>query len=500
MREHRELERTYAPGAGASLPDLTALPGVTALGEPEVIELSAAYYDTDDLALLRAGVTLRRRTGGADEGWHLKIPAGVGRDEIQLPLASGPAAPPAELLGLVRGRTRGAPVAEVATVCTRRIEVPLLDAEGTVVAELADDEVTGQAHGREQQVAWREWELELVDGDPALLGAADDLLHDAGVPSSDIPRKILHVLGDRLPEPRRLAAVGPDKPAGRVLQRRLAEQVEELVRRDSEIRRGRPEGVHQARVACRRLRAALATYRPLVHREVTDPLREELKWLGQALADARDAHVVRRRLEVLLDEEPPEPGSAAAHARLAASYDERRQGADRRVDEVLSSDRYFDLLDALDRLVEDPPWTAEAVRPARELLRRRMRRDWKRLRRQVAVEVDAVEHDPAMHQVRKDAKRLRYAAEALEPVWGKDAGRLTRAAKKLTSHLGDRQDTVVSRQHLRQLAEEAEAAGESSFVWGRLHAHEEARAADLDRRWPGLWSAVSRKRYRAWLG
>jgi CHAD domain-containing protein len=321
------------------------------------------------------------------------------------------------------------------------------------------------------------------------------------VPASKIPRKILHVIGDRLPEPRRPPSVGAGKPAGRVLQRRLAEQVEELVRRDSEIRRGRPEGVHQARVACRRLRAALATYRPLVDREVTDPLRDELRWLGQALADARDAYVVRRRLEALLADEPPGLVTEAARARLAASYDERSRVAEEEVEEVLSCGRYFDLLDALDRLVQDPPWTAAAGRPAREVLRPRVRRDWTRLRRQVAAaEVDPVEHDPAMHQARKGAKRLRYAAEALEPVWGKDAARLTKAAKRLTSHLGDRQDTVVSRQHLRQLAEEADAAGESSFVWGRLHAHEEAQAGDLDRGWPELWSDVSRKKYRAWLG
>lgn len=499
MREHRELEKTYAPGRGALLPDLTALPGVTELGEPEVVELCAAYFDTEDLALLRAGVTLRRRTGGSDEGWHAKIPAGAGRDEIHLPLASGPVAPPAELLRLVRGWTRGAPVGEVATISTRRTEVPLFDAKGAVVAELADDEVTGRAQGREEDVVWREWELELVEGDPTLLEAADDLLNGAGVPASEIPRKILHVIGDRLPEPRRRPAVGPGKPAGRVLQRRLAEQVEELVRRDCEIRRGRPEGVHQARVACRRLRAALATYRPLVDRQVTDPLRDELKWVGQALADSRDAHVVRRRLEVLLDEEPPELVADSARARLVASYDERRQVADQDVEEVLSSGRYFALLDALERLVEDPPWTAEASRPAREVLRQRVRRDWKRLRLQVAAEVDAIEHDPAMHQVRKDAKRLRYAAEALEPVWGKDAVRLTKAAKRLTAHLGDRQDTVVSRQHLRQLAVGADKAGESSFVWGRLHAHEQAQAASLDRGWPELWSRASRKRNRAWL-
>ena len=77
-----------------------------------------------------------------------------------------------------------------------------------------------------------------------------------------------------------------------MVQRRLAKQVAELLRRDSEIRRGKDEGVHRARVACRRLRSALATFRPLVDREVTDPLRDEIKWLGSRLAGARDTKVV----------------------------------------------------------------------------------------------------------------------------------------------------------------------------------------------------------------
>ena len=68
---------------------------------------------------------------------------------------------------------------EVATIGTRRTEVPLLTAEGAVVAELADDEVTGRARGREEDVVWREWELELVEGDPTLLEAADELLMTA---------------------------------------------------------------------------------------------------------------------------------------------------------------------------------------------------------------------------------------------------------------------------------------------------------------------------------
>jgi inorganic triphosphatase YgiF len=91
-----------------------------------------------------------------------------------------------------------------------------------------------------------------------------------------VQRKIIGVLGDRLPPEARLGSAKPGKPAARVVQRRLAKQVAELLRRDSQIRRGEDEGVHRARVACRRLRSALATFRPLLDREVTDPLRDEI--------------------------------------------------------------------------------------------------------------------------------------------------------------------------------------------------------------------------------
>jgi CHAD domain-containing protein len=316
---------------------------------------------------------------------------------------------------------------------------------------------------------------------------------------SDVPRKILHVLGARLGSPRSLPAVGRHKPAGNLLRRRLAEQVEELQRRDSQVRAGSAEGIHQARVACRRMRSALATYRPLVDRAVTDPLRDELQWLGRALADARDAKVVRARLGALVDSESEGLVGRDVRPRLADTYEGRARAAGAEVAEVLDSDRYFALLDALDLLVAEPPFTSRAGKPADEVLRPRVRKDWKRLRRSLAMAEEAEDRDLAMHRARKDAKRFRYAVEALAPVWHKDARRLAKAAKKLTSHLGERQDTVVTRQHLIDIARSAEAAGEGGFTWGRLHAREEALALRLDEDLSGLWGKVSRKKLRAWM-
>jgi inorganic triphosphatase YgiF len=84
----REVERKYALPEGTALPPLDGLPGVTAVSDPETFTLEAIYYDTSGLGLARHRTTLRRRTGGTDAGWHLKLPAAQGRDEIHAPLGS----------------------------------------------------------------------------------------------------------------------------------------------------------------------------------------------------------------------------------------------------------------------------------------------------------------------------------------------------------------------------------------------------------------------------
>ena len=477
MRTHQEIERTYGPDADVELPDLATLPGVARVAEPQVDDLRATYFDTVDLTLVRAGVTLRRRTGGSDEGWHLKVPSGPGRVELQLPLAGDPHRPPPELRDAVLGWTRGSTVVAVATIETRRTTYALVDGDDRVLAELADDEVHGiRADG--ETTSWHEWEVELVDGDPDLLEAVDALMKEHGVRPSAIDRKIERALGDRVPERVRLRKPKPGKAAARVVHARLAAQVDALARREVQARRGDPEGVHKARVACRRLRAALATFRPLLDREVTEPLRDEIQWLARSLGDARDAAVVQERLRSLLQSEPRELIAGPVARRLRTTF-----GAGARPPAVLVDQRYLDLRAALDRLVADPPWTEKADRPAGKVLPQRVGKEWKRLRRTYAALAQtegSTEHDKALHDVRKAAKRLRYAAEAAEPVTGKKMRNLAHAAKRFTSYLGERQDTVASREQLVQLARAALDAGEPTFTYGRLHAREEARARELD--------------------
>ena len=275
--------------------------------------------------------------------------------------------------------------------------------------------------------------------------------------------------------------LSPDVGAGAVVHQRLSLQVAELHRQEHEIRVGdTQEGVHDARVAGRRLRAALASFAPLLLAEETEPAGEELRWLGRVLGEARDPHVAQQRLRELLAAEPADEVAGPVQRRLDTTYASRIAEGEERLHAALASARHERLLAALDRLVADPRWTAVAARPAGEVLPGMVRRDWKRLRGRMAAAAEAADPDEALHAARKAVRRLRYSAETLRPVWGDDARELARAARALSEHLGDRQDLVLVRSDLAAMADAAEAAGEPSRTWGALLGRADERRQQLD--------------------
>ena len=100
--QHLEVERKFALGPDRAVPDPADWPGVEAVSAPVRFDLDALYFDTTDLRLATAGVTLRRRTGGSDDGWHLKTPSGGdGRLEHGLPLEAAQDSPPDEFVSQV---------------------------------------------------------------------------------------------------------------------------------------------------------------------------------------------------------------------------------------------------------------------------------------------------------------------------------------------------------------------------------------------------------------
>ena len=244
----------------------------------------------------------------------------------------------------------------MATLHTRRT-VTLLRDESGVLAEVADDSVNAHralAGDEPRLLSWREWEVELVDGSPGLLKATDELLAEAGANVAAAQSKLGRVLARRDPGHSRRQAPTKSKPVARVLHAYLTAQVEQVLAADRAVRRREPEGIHDLRVALRRLRTSLATYRPLVDREVTDPLRDEMRWVSHALGTARDAEVVRERLHDLLDDEVPSAALRSARSVLAAAGRADARGARRVADETLASERYLAVIEALQHLVATP--------------------------------------------------------------------------------------------------------------------------------------------------
>ena len=502
MTDQLEVEEKYDVDERTPLPDLGGLPGVASVAAPEEHELEATYVDTPGLALARARITLRRRTGGHDAGWHLKLPADDGRYEVHEPLGDADDPVPDRLRDVLRVVVRDEPLLPVVTIRSRRTAHRLLDERGRVLVEVADDRVTAWSGDTTAPRHWREWEVELVEGGPDLLGAAAEALVAAGATPSATASKLARALGDLVPAAPEGPALDADTPTAAVVQDRLAEQVAELVHRDPLVRCDAPDAVHKMRVATRRLRSALATYRPFLDREVTEPLRDELKQLGGVLGGARDAEVLRETIEETLEATPAEVPSDEARAHVVSGLTLRYERAHARVLTAMESDRYLVLVDRLQSLAAEPPLTGKARRRTHTVLRRRVRHDWERLRarvRAVGGVEDPARRSEALHEVRKAAKRVRYAVEPLVPAYGRDATRLVKRLELVQSTLGDQHDSLVARGELPQLAQRAATDGVDVYALGMLHVRLEERAAAAEAAFEKVWRQASKKKRRSWL-
>ncbi|WP_327414004.1 CYTH and CHAD domain-containing protein [Streptomyces sp. NBC_01233] len=501
----REVERKFefskAESARRGLPDLTGTAAIAAVSDQGTVDLDAVYYDTPDQRLAADGLTLRRRTGGADAGWHLKLPVSPGvRDEVSAALSD---TVPPSLAALVRSRVRGSGLQpQVRLVSSRRVS-HLLDADGALLAELSTDEVL--AERGQASASWTEVEVELADGvDPELLDAVEKTFRKAGLRVSDAPSKLARALveTDAVP-PARPEGGGPEGTAGAYVLAYLREQRDALIAQDPAVRRSLPDSVHQMRVATRRLRSAFKTYRKVLDRAATDPIGEELRWLAAELGVDRDQEVLLERIQTSIGELPRTLVIGPVRSRLRVWNTTRRSASRRRALAVLDSERYVSLLDSLDALLEAPPLLKGAARPAESLLPKAVLRDYERLAGRVETALsleEGHERDVALHEARKAAKRARYAAEAATPALGKPAERMAKAVKKVQTLLGDHQDSVVARDALRGLAVQAAGAGESAFTWGVLYAREEALAERRERELPGIWAKASKPALRAALG
>ena len=207
-----EIERKFTLQDPGVL-DLTAVRGVKSVREEPLVALRATYFDTFDLRLSQLAVELRRRTGGPDAGWHLKVPVGPDRRiEIRVPLAAGEDEVPEGLRDALLGLSRGRPLLPVAVVETRRRQSHLIGPEQRDLAVVALDEVEARrlVPAPANPTSWNEVEVELVDGPPETMKRAEKELRRAGAEPSRWQSKV----GRALNEP------GPDRKARKPHTRR----------------------------------------------------------------------------------------------------------------------------------------------------------------------------------------------------------------------------------------------------------------------------------------
>lgn len=506
---HREVERKLRVHAMFDLPDLAAAGVASSVEVVEPFTMRAIYHDTADLALFRWGITLRRREGGPDEGWHMKLPVagadGSTRDELRLPLDAGQVGSvPGAFVEVVSPLLRGRPLAAAVTLSTDRSPRILRSEDGTDLVEVVDDIVSVLRDGRTVTV-FREVEVEAVDPtDPAAhdtMAAVVDHLVALGAEPSSVS-KAASALGPRTAEPPdvpQLPVPGPDGLAVDAIRAVLSQHVRHLLMADIGVRRDLPDSVHQMRVAARRLRSALATFAPLIEPEADAALREELKWMASELGAIRDTEVMLDRLDrhagMLDDPADTELARGAIDPLLKARLSAARSSALA----ALRSDRHQQLVDDLMSAAVSPPVTDAAYVPCEEALLPLVAKTWKRLRRSIeALELDGP--SPTWHAARIKAKQARYAADAVAPVFGKQMRQHAAVMADVTELLGDHQDAHIAQTILRELSTHDDVDGRTGLALGVLHEYE-ADEEILDRyRFTELWPDAVRAAKRAGVG
>ena len=294
MRVLREREDKFEVDPDWVLPQVMDLVPDGGRLDSEVRQLDNTYFDTPGAALRLFGITLRRRVGGSETGWQLKVPNGTARTELQ----SGSRAKtlPSALADGVEGLLAGESLGHVATIVTTRTAHRILDADGQLVLEIADDQVqSGPPDGESTLHSWHEVEVELGPaGNEKDLKRARELLQAAGASPSPSKTKLDRALGPASVDGQ-ISAVGLDT-IGELVAGYLAVQCDVLASNDVGMRTGTPE-VHQTRVAARRLRSTLQVFGDVVEAAPAEELNNELAWYADLLGEVRDREVLNSSLD-----------------------------------------------------------------------------------------------------------------------------------------------------------------------------------------------------------
>jgi CHAD domain-containing protein len=471
MRTMTEQEDKFEVDPDWVMPQLTELLPDGGRLDQQTRKLDNTYFDTPGAGLRLFGITLRRRIGGSETGWQLKIPSGTARTELQ----SGSRTktlPPALEKG-VEGLRAGESLDAVAAVKTTRTAYRLLNADGDLILEIADDQVeSGPPDGKSMLHSWREIEVELGPaGNTKDLKRARKLLLAAGASLSATGTKLDRALGPAVPDGQAFTVEAGT--VGELVAAYLTAQCEVLASNDVGMRTNMP-AVHKTRVAVRRLRSTLRMFAKVFKTSPAEELNQELSWYADVLGEVRDRDILTNRLTKQIAELPPDQVRGPIQVEITKKLAAERQDALDRLNEAMRSPRYSHLVQLLRGWRTAPPLTRAADNRAKAAVKyvdKAMRKAEKRLRK-------ADDDIEQLHRARKAMKRARYAAELVAPA-DKGMKAIARDAEEMQTLLGEHQDAIISASFLAEISSTDGISESSGFTCGVLMAQELQRAAQI---------------------
>ncbi|MDP9811313.1 inorganic triphosphatase YgiF [Rhizobium tibeticum] len=409
---------------------LEALLGSDLLGEPEkVLEQSSTYFDTVERRLFQEGFSLRIRRSGAARMQTVKATGPskslFARSEWETPIDGDEPVldHSSPLLSEFGSDLAVEPVFDVDV--ERRVWN--VKENGSLIEVVVDQ---GEAVSGDRQSAIREVELELKDGDrkdlfilarkvdgivPSRFGVRSK--SEKGFALVDQQRSVFKAEG--LDLERNMPAVAAFQAIASSCFRQFR------LNEDVLLHRRNPEALHQARVALRRLRSAFSLFKPILSGEEPGRLNAEVRWLASVLGEARNVDVLLAKAkDADLVSKLTDARRDAYDDAIGALNSSRARALALDFNDWLQCGEYLERKDTADQS-PSAEFTAEALDKMRKKLKKHGR---------ALASVD----DEHRHQVRKDAKKLRYAAEFFGSLF--DSKRGARRYKKFIAAMADLQD------------------------------------------------------------
>jgi triphosphatase len=476
-------------------------------------ELDDTYFDSPAWHMHRAGYTCRVRRKGAEAELTLKRMAepkdGMrSRRELTELLATPDAQPSAApgacgaLIRAVAGRNALQPIFRLQT----RREVFNVSNEDGYLAEIALDE-TSIPVGEDRPVRLSRVEIE-VEHDAvsrakpfveALVAA--NRLTEAGTSKFE---SALIATGQSVPSTTAefgSTVVGPEMTAGEVAYAVLRKQFTALRANEPGTRLGEDiEALHDMRVASRRLRAAMAAFRPYLTPRM-ERLRVQLGWVAAALGEVRDLDVQIERMEEWRASFEAE--RAAALEAVEGVLQTRRRAARKRMLAVLDSRRYERLCESFGNSLRiGPPRSfvpgrAPILAVAPDMVERR----YKRVRK-LGDQIKKDSPPDLYHQLRIDAKKLRYSLEFVgNGIYGKPALEFSARVTAMQDVLGLHQDAYVAIDMLQEVADSSgRRLGPATLMaMGSISERYRTDAVDLRAKFPAVYKPLAGEEWKRLL-